>query len=97
MLEPRLLRRLTLDAARHPRWIFSAVAEDTADAYEDGACVGSVIGRADDQDQVHARKRLRGNPKVEGLAFAAPDRLWLVTDADDPARASELLELRWPS
>jgi hypothetical protein len=25
----------------------------------------------------------------------SPGRLWLVTDADDPASASELLELRW--
>ena len=86
------------DAAASPEggWVFSAVAEDTTDAYADGACVGSVIGRAHDDDQVHGLERLQGNPKVEGLAFVAPERLWLVTDADDPASASELLELRWP-
>ena len=86
------------DAAASPDggWVFSAVAEDTADAYADGACVGSVIGRADDRDQVHGLHRLQGDPKVEGLAFVARDRLWLVTDADDPACPSELLELRWP-
>ena len=86
------------DAAVLPEggYVFSAVAEDTSDAYADGACVGSVIGLADDQDQVVGLKRLQGDPKVEGLAFAASDRLWLVTDADDPARASELLELHWP-
>ncbi len=85
------------DAAVSPDggWIFSAVAEDTADAYTDGACVGSVIGRADDQDRVQGFERLQGAPKVEGLAFAAHHRLWIVTDADDPASASELLELRW--
>jgi hypothetical protein len=85
------------DAAASPEggWVFSAVAEETTDAYTDGACVGSVIGRAGEDDQVHGLERLRGNPKVEGLAFAARDRLWLVTDADDPASASELLELRW--
>ena len=86
------------DAAVAPGggWVFSAVAEDTADAYADGACVGSVIGQADTQGRVQLFEPLRGNPKVEGVAFAAHDRLWLVTDADDPSRASELLELPWP-
>jgi hypothetical protein len=75
-------------------WLFSAVAENTSDAYADGACVGSVIGWADEQNRVQRCERLHGAPKVEGLALVGQDRLWLVTDADDPGRASELLEIR---
>jgi hypothetical protein len=77
-------------------WMFSAVAEDTDDAYADGACVGSVLGWVDERGQVQACEALRGAPKVEGIAWADDRRLWLVTDADDPARASELLELSGP-
>lgn len=86
------------DAAASPDggWVFSAVAEGTGDAYEDAACVGSVIGRMDEHDRLLGMERLHGNPKVEGLAFAAPGRLWMVTDADDPSIASALLELHWP-
>ncbi|MES3002627.1 MAG: hypothetical protein V4787_18195 [Pseudomonadota bacterium] len=85
------------DAASRPGggFIFTAVAEDTNDAYNDGACVGSVVGWCDDAGRVHACEQLAGAPKVEGIAYASADRLWLVTDADDPARPSELLELQW--
>lgn len=86
------------DAAAGPDggWVFSAVAEDTGNAYDDGACVGSVVGWADAQGRVGRCERLAGAPKVEGIAPVGDGRLWLVTDADDPARPSELLELRWP-
>jgi hypothetical protein len=85
------------DAAAWPDggWIFCAVAEDTSDAYSDGACVGSVIGWVDDQNRVRRIERLQGPPKVEGLALAGDGRIWLVTDADDPQRPSELLEVLW--
>jgi hypothetical protein len=86
------------DAAPWPQggWIFSAVAEDTADAFNDGACVGSVVGWCDVQGLVLACERLEGNPKVEGLAVVEDGRLWMVTDADAPDRPSELLEVQWP-
>ncbi|MCM5680046.1 hypothetical protein M8A51_10925 [Schlegelella sp. S2-27] len=84
------------DAAAWPAggWVFSAVAEDTSNPYDDGACVGSVIGWCDARNRVVRCERLKDAPKVEGVVLADDDRLWLVTDADDPARPSELLELR---
>jgi hypothetical protein len=85
------------DAAAWPAggWIFSAVAEDTQNAYADGRCVASVIGWVDTQGRVARCERLAGAPKVEGIAVAEPGLLWMVTDADDPGRPSELLALRW--
>ncbi|MED5621959.1 DUF6929 family protein [Ideonella sp. BN130291] len=85
------------DAAAWPAggWIFSAVAEDTSNAYDDGRCVASVIGRVDPHGRVARCEPLHGAPKVEGIAVAGPGLLWMVTDADDPARPSELLQLRW--
>lgn len=87
------------DAAALPGggWTFSAVAEDTSDAYADGACVASIIGVMDDRNRLLHQERLPGGPKVEGIAFAGGERLWLVTDADDPLKASELLEMHWPA
>jgi hypothetical protein len=85
------------DAAAGP-WpgcVFTAVAEDTADAYSDGTCVASMVGWMDASGHVRATRRLAGAPKVEGVAPGDDGRLWLVTDADDPGRASELLEFEW--
>jgi hypothetical protein len=83
------------DAAAWPAggFVFTAVAEDTTDAYNDGACVGSMIGWAGDDGRVTRCEALAGAPKVEGICVNG-DCLWLVTDADDPGRASELLEVR---
>ncbi|HEX2547457.1 MAG TPA: hypothetical protein VHL79_21410 [Ramlibacter sp.] len=75
-------------------WIFSAVAEATDDSYADGACTGSAIGWVTAQGRVQAMHPLHGAPKVEGMALAPGGRLLLVTDADDPKRPSQLLELR---
>ena len=85
------------DAARWARGgcVFTAVAEDTADAYRDGACVASMVGWMASDGQVRACENLAGAPKVEGIAPVGAGRLWLVTDSDDPACASELLEVEW--
>jgi hypothetical protein len=73
-------------------WAFSAVAEDTHDSYEDGACAASAIGRVDAHGQLVRMRPLKGSPKVEGIAVdAARGRLLMVTDADDPAVPSRLL------
>lgn len=74
-------------------WIFSAVAEDTADSYLDGACAGSAIGWVDADGNLERVEALTGAPKVEGIAVAADGRILLVTDADDPRLASCLLQL----
>jgi hypothetical protein len=107
---PFLIRRYTLghiddvplaftDAAalREGGWVFTAVAEDTNDSYADGRCSGSVVGVVDASGALVATHRLDVLVKVEGIAVRVDDRgisLCLVTDADDPAQASQLLLAR---
>ncbi|HVE52723.1 MAG TPA: hypothetical protein VNB23_05015, partial [Ramlibacter sp.] len=76
-------------------WVFSAVAEATRDSYADGECAGSLVGRVSPQGELLELQPLAGAPKVEGIAVAGPRRMLLVTDADDPARPSQLLALAW--
>jgi hypothetical protein len=76
-------------------WVFSAVAEDTGNAYDDGACVGSVLGQFDAAGRLVRKRRIEGGLKVEGVAFANATELWLATDADDPARPSALYSVGW--
>lgn len=87
------------DAAALPDggWVFSAVAEDTDDSYADGRCSGSVVGVVDPGGALVATHRLEAPLKVEGIAVRLDDRgmsLCLVTDADDPTQASQLLLAR---
>lgn len=85
------------DAARSADggWVFSAVAEDVANAYDDGACTGSVLGQFDGEGRLMRMCRIEGGPKVEGVAFATDTELWLATDADDPAQPSALYSAEW--
>jgi hypothetical protein len=74
--------------------VFSAVAEDTDDAYHDGACVGAAIGIIDENGCMRSLQRLDQPYKVEGInARLNGNRLdlLLVTDADDPAIPAMLL------
>jgi hypothetical protein len=107
---PSWIRRYTLghidavalgftDAAALPEggWVFSAVAEDSDDSYADGRCSGSVVGVVDAGGELVATHRLDGPGKVEGVAVRVDEQgmsLCLVTDADDPAQASQLLLAR---
>lgn len=79
---------------------YLAAAEATDDAYLDGECRGSVIGRIDDEGGAHTLARLDPDVKAEGLAWlsATPEgtRWLVVTDADDPARRATLYELDLP-
>jgi len=75
-------------------WIFSAVAEDTADSYNDGACAGSAIGWVGADGQLQRIEPLLGAPKVEGIALADAHQLLMVTDSDDPGTPSALLSLQ---
>lgn len=84
-------------------WAFCGVAENTGNSYCDGPCVASVIGIVDKHGHVGHMQRLQGNPKVEGIAVEPGSdvhgkelKLLLVTDADDPTVASQLLQVRFP-
>ena len=85
------------DAAPLPdgRIVFTAAAEDTRDAYADGAVMGSAVGvlAADGSpmflDGVDAKVKLEGvDARVEGGRI----HLLLVADADDPEQAAPLFE-----
>lgn len=87
------------DAAALPGggWAFTAVAEDTDDSYADGNCKGSVVGIVDADGVVRAMHRIARTVKIEGIDVQPTDEgllLCLVTDADTPAQASELLLAR---
>lgn len=84
-------------------WVFCAVAENTGDSYADGPCVASVVGIVDTKNHISHMQRLHGNPKVEGIAVepgcdvrGTELQLLLVTDADDPDVASQLLKVTLP-
>jgi len=84
------------DAAAHEGALyFAAAAEGGKSTYEDGKIFGSVIGRLDKAPNILVEME---GIKVEGLAHAGgdADRLsfFAVTDADDPALASSLLEIK---
>jgi len=77
------------DAAALPsgEMVFTAVAEDTADNYHDGACVAAAIGIATREGVVRRLHPLERAHKIEGVhASVRGDRidLLLVTDDDDP-------------
>jgi hypothetical protein len=78
-------------------WVFSAVAEDRDDSYDDGPCVAAGIGICGSDDVVRSFERLVPTRKIEGIEASEVGTtalLRLVTDADDPDRAAELLATR---
>lgn len=77
-------------------WIFSAVAEDTQNSFNDGRCGACAIGWVGADGRLQRLEALAGAPKVEGIALMGV-RLLMVTDADDPDVASQLLALELPA
>ena len=78
-------------------WAFCAVAEATNGSYHDGACAGSAVGVVGPDGALRQLVTLQGAPKVEGLAVLVQGMellLSMVTDADDPKVASQLLQAR---
>lgn len=76
------------------RVVFTAVAEDTRDSYEDGACAGAAVGVMGLDGALHRLESLEPTHKVEGVharATGAAIELLLVTDADDPDVPAALL------
>jgi hypothetical protein len=66
--------------------VFTAVAEDTADTYNDGPCVAAAVGIVDNDGRLRSFYPLDQPYKVEGVSARVDGdgiRLLLVTDADD--------------
>lgn len=66
--------------------VFTAAAENTSDAYLDGACMGSAIGIIHANGELHSIKTVDKTVKVEGVTATITGNqvhLLLVTDADD--------------
>jgi hypothetical protein len=82
------------DAANLPSgaMVFSAVAEDTDDAYADGRCAGTAIGQIGADGALKWVEPVSEVCKVEGVALRGSDgdELLLVTDADDMAIPAKL-------
>lgn len=80
--------------------VFTAVAEDTGDAYRDGPCLAAAIGMLDQNLEIISMEKLDRPYKIEGVAVASESAsaidLLLVTDADDPVQPSVLLSARLP-
>lgn len=78
-------------------WLYSAAAEDTGDAYLDGACAGSVVGWFDATGVLAGQWRIDRRCKVEGLALGTePGEVLMVTDGDDRQQPALLLAARLP-
>jgi len=73
----------------------SVVLEDTDDAYQDGACLGSALVRSGRDGTLRWRRRLDTAGKVEGIAVDGHG-VWLVSDADDRTVPSQLLRAALP-
>ena len=76
------------DAAALPDgdMVFTAVAEDTHDSYNDGPCHGAAIGVVDSKGRLRSLQPLDHPYKIEGVDARMDGdviRLLLVTDADD--------------
>lgn len=74
--------------------LVAAAAEDTANPYDDGAVVGSVLGRYSLGDGTMTMVSLDGPWKVEGVEMLEPGHVLMVTDGDDPHQPALLLEAR---
>ena len=74
-------------------WLFSAVAEQSDNSYDDGACRGAALGIVDRDGTLRGLHALSPTRKVEGVAASVVgDSLLvsMVTDADDPKRPALL-------
>lgn len=77
--------------------VFTASAENTSDAYLDGACMGSVIGIINSKGDLSSLEPIDKKIKLEGLVATSHDKsidILLVTDADDATRPAQLYSAR---
>lgn len=78
------------------RIAFAAAAEDTANAYDDGPCAGSVVGVLEADGRVAFVERVEGRSKIEGLSVG-PTGLLMVADPDDPTQRAPLFSSAVPA
>jgi hypothetical protein len=77
--------------------LFSTVAENTDDSFNDGVCAGAALGIINAQGELVQCEWLAEPHKIEGIALdASGTRLYAVTDADDPAVSAALFEVSVP-
>ena len=76
---------------------FSAAAEDSVSTYDDGVCLGSVLGRVSEDGNVTSLRPLEGRAKIEGLSVKRTDagdvRALLVADPDDRGVIAQLFRI----
>ncbi|MCK9236720.1 MAG: hypothetical protein M0Q29_02450 [Thiopseudomonas sp.] len=75
--------------------LFTAAAENTDNSYLDGECVAAAIGLIDAQHQLRWLKPVQPIFKIEGISakqIGEQLQILLVSDADNPATAAQLLE-----
>jgi hypothetical protein len=73
-------------------WLFSAIAEDTDNAFDDGTCAGVAIGVVGADGVVQAKLPLAPLRKVEGIDVRMVQGkvvIGMVTDADNPDEPAE--------
>lgn len=79
--------------------LFTAVAEDTDNAIDDGMCVGSAIGIINVDGKIVRMERINPAYKVEGVVASIRDQhiyVQLVTDGDDASKPAWLLSAVLP-
>ncbi len=75
------------------RLIFTAAAENTSDAYNDGACMGSAIGFISPSGELTSITTVDKKVKLEGVEAQEASTaltLWLVSDPDDSDQPGKL-------
>jgi hypothetical protein len=75
------------------RLIFTAAAENTSDAYNDGACMGSAIGIISASGELISICQVNKKVKLEGVEVQEGPTaltLWLVSDPDDALQPGQL-------
>ncbi len=74
-------------------WVFSAVAEDRDDSYDDGPCVAAAIGVCGSDDVVRSLELLEPTRKVEGIEARVVGTTAFLTPRDRRRRSDHAAEL----
>ena len=78
--------------------IFTAIAENTDNAIDDGPCLGAAVGMLNAAGRVTRIERLAEPHKVEGICARVGDegiQIFMVSDGDDASKPAWLLSAVW--